>query len=186
MKQHSYYLGQQKLAVPLGIWNSHFSLPSAFSLLPLRPTSYRFSDTCIYSDTCLLLAKNYTGSPLLETWCRELVYPLADHSFSPGGNSTVWWSRTSRGVSYVILKSGSEQVDSSLSVSETHFFSMCCNLKKKVYFLERNDVPDNHKWQKLHNFEKSYTLKQYFNHQILIKPSCSIYSFYVCISWGTK
>lgn len=40
-KQMKQYWGQQKLAVLLGIWNSHFSLPSNFSLLPLRTASYR-------------------------------------------------------------------------------------------------------------------------------------------------
>lgn len=57
--------------------------------------------------------------------------------------------------------------------------------KKKVHCLGRNDIPDNDKWQKLHNFSQSYTLEQYFNHQILIKLTLQtlivVYTAFMCV-----
>lgn len=96
----------------------------------------------------------------MQTGTGHVLHPPADHFFSVGGNSMMWWPRLSMGITYLILKSGSEQVDSSLFLFQKHrsfFMLSVLAKKKKKKILGRNDVPDSHKWQKLHTFSQGYT-----------------------------
>lgn len=149
MKQYCNYLGQQKLAVLLRIWNSHFSLPSTSSFLHPRPNSYRFLGHLYLLRHLLFTRKKYMGSSVLETWWgvsadRYRLCPVfACWSLFLSERVTPKHSglrfRKSRGVAYGILKSGFEQEDSRVSFSFRNTRHFLCSLYfgTKLFSMEK-------------------------------------------------